>query len=61
MSDAFIVDGVRTPIGNLGGSLSEVRADDLGARVIRELLWRNGSLDPATITDVSFEIGRAHV
>jgi 3-oxoadipyl-CoA thiolase len=54
VSDAFIVDGVRTPIGNLGGSLSEVRADDLGARVIRELLWRNGSLDPATITDVSF-------
>ena len=54
MSDAFIVDGVRTPIGSLGGSLSEVRADDLGARVIRELMWRNGSLDPAAIADVSF-------
>jgi acetyl-CoA acyltransferase len=51
---AFIVDGIRTPIGNIGGSLSEVRADDLGAHVIRELMKRSGALDPAAIEDVIF-------
>ncbi len=50
--DAFIIDGVRTPIGSLGGALSAVRADDLGAHVIRSLLARHPSLDPARITDV---------
>jgi acetyl-CoA acyltransferase len=54
MTEAFIVDGVRTPIGNIGGSLSEVRADDLGAHVIRELMTRNAALDPAAIEDVIF-------
>jgi acetyl-CoA acyltransferase len=52
VSEAFIVDGVRTPIGNIGGSLSEVRPDDLGAHVIRELMKRNASVDPAAIEDV---------
>jgi len=41
VTDAFIIDGIRTPIGNLGGSLSEVRADDLAAHAIRELMARN--------------------
>jgi 3-oxoadipyl-CoA thiolase len=54
VSDAFIVDGVRTAIGNIGGSLSEVRADDLGARVIAALLARNASVDAAAIEDVVF-------
>ena len=54
MSDAFIVDGIRTAIGNIGGALSEVRADDLGARVIAELLRRNAGVDPAAIEDVIF-------
>ncbi len=54
MSDAFIVDGVRTAIGNLGGSLSNVRADDLGAAVIAELIRRNAGVDPAAIEDVIF-------
>lgn len=54
MSDAFIVDGVRTAIGNIGGALSEVRADDLGAHVIRELMKRNAGVDPAAIEDVIF-------
>ena len=54
MSDAFIVDGVRTAIGNIGGALSEVRADDLGARVIAELMRRNSSVDPAALEDVIF-------
>src|SRR5215217_5963835 len=52
MTDAFIVDGVRTAVGNIGGGLSEVRADDLAAHVIAELLRRNAALDPAQITDV---------
>ena len=54
MSDAFIVDGVRTAIGNLGGSLSDVRADDLGAAVIAELIKRNAGVDTAAIEDVIF-------
>ena len=53
MRDAFIVDGIRTAVGNIGGGLSEVRADDLAAHVIAELLRRNASIDPAAVTDVS--------
>ena len=52
MSDAYIVDGVRTPIGSFAGSLSETRPDDMAALVIRRLLERYPRLDPASITDV---------
>jgi acetyl-CoA acetyltransferase len=52
MSDAFICDAVRTPIGRYGGVLAGVRADDLGALPIRALLTRNPSLDPAAIEEV---------
>jgi 3-oxoadipyl-CoA thiolase len=52
MSDAYIVDGVRTAIGNIGGTLSEVRADDLAAHVIRELVSRNPRLDVEKVSDV---------
>ena len=52
MQNAFIVDGVRTPIGSFGGSLSQVRPDDLAAHVIAKLVERNQSIDPARITDV---------
>src|SRR5690242_438511 len=38
MRESFIVDGIRTPIGNFGGALSPVRADDLAAHVIAALL-----------------------
>ncbi len=51
-SSAFLVDGVRTPIGNLGGALGPVRPDDLAAHVIRALLARHPTLDPARIADV---------
>ncbi len=54
MKEVYIVDAVRTPIGNFGGSLSPVRCDDLGAIVIRELITRNKQLDPAVIEDVIF-------
>jgi acetyl-CoA acyltransferase len=52
MTDAYIVDGVRTAVGNIGGGLSDVRADDLAAYVIAELMRRNPVLDPARIADV---------
>jgi acetyl-CoA acyltransferase len=51
-SEAFIVDGVRTAVGNIGGQLSEVRADDMAAHVIARLVERHPSLDPPRITDV---------
>ena len=50
--DAYIADGVRTPIGNFGGTLAPVRADDLAALVLEELLKRNEQLDAAAIGDV---------
>ncbi|MBI3790420.1 MAG: 3-oxoadipyl-CoA thiolase [Gemmatimonadetes bacterium] len=52
MIDAFIAGGVRTPIGSFGGALSTVRADDLAAHVIRELVKRHPTVDTAQITDV---------
>ncbi|MBM3884807.1 MAG: 3-oxoadipyl-CoA thiolase [Gemmatimonadetes bacterium] len=52
MTQAFLVDGVRTPIGNLGGALRDVRADDLAAHAIRALLARHSGLDPSAIADV---------
>lgn len=48
----FLVDGIRSPIGNLSGSLSAVRADDLAAHAIRALLARHPTLDPARVADV---------
>ena len=50
--EAYIVDGIRTPIGNFGGTLSAVRADDLAAIVIRELVKRNPSVPLEAIDDV---------
>jgi acetyl-CoA acyltransferase len=47
----YIIDAIRTPIGNFGGTLKEVRTDDLGAITIRELVKRTG-IDPRKIDDV---------
>src|SRR5579859_5169516 len=52
MTDAFICDAVRTPIGRYGGALALVRADDLAALPITALLKRNPSLDPNAIDEV---------
>jgi 3-oxoadipyl-CoA thiolase len=52
MHAAYIVDAVRSPIGNFAGSLSPVRADDLAAHVIMALMDRHSGLDPAAIEDV---------
>lgn len=52
MKDAFIVDGVRTAVGNFGGTLAVIRPDDMAALVIKKLLEKNPSLDPKAIDDV---------
>ena len=52
MSEAYICAYVRTPIGRFGGSLSSVRADDLGAVPLRALLAAHPGLDPAAIDEV---------
>lgn len=50
--EAYIVDGIRTPIGNFGGSLSSVRTDDLAALVIKELVKRNPNIPVDAVDDV---------
>jgi len=50
--EAYIVDGVRSAVGNFGGGLSAVRTDDLAAAVIKSLMERNSTLDPNVIEDV---------
>ena len=52
MTDAFICDAVRTPIGRYGGALAAVRADDLAAVPITALLKRNPSLEAAAVEEV---------
>jgi acetyl-CoA acyltransferase len=54
LTEAFICDGVRTPIGRYAGGLSTVRADDLGAVPLRALVERNPDVDWASIDDVIF-------
>ena len=54
MTEAFICDAVRTPIGRFGGALAAVRTDDLGALPLRALLARNPGLDPAAIEEVLY-------
>ncbi len=54
MSQAFICDAIRTPIGRYGGALSSVRTDDLGAIPIKALMARNPQVDWAAITDVLY-------
>jgi acetyl-CoA C-acetyltransferase len=54
MNHAFICDAVRTPFGRYGGSLSGIRADDLGAVPLRALMARNPQVDWAAVDDVIF-------
>ncbi len=54
MTQAFICDAIRTPIGRYGGSLSAVRADDLGAVPLKALMARNPRVDWSAIDDVIF-------
>jgi 3-oxoadipyl-CoA thiolase len=52
MTDAFICDAIRTPVGRYGGALSAVRTDDLGAVPIRALLHRNAQVDWQALDDI---------
>lgn len=52
MTDAFICDYIRTPIGRYGGALANLRADDLAAIPLAALLGRNATLDPSAIEEV---------
>ncbi len=54
MSDAYICDAIRTPIGRYGGALSAVRTDDLGAKPIAALMQRNTSVDWERVDDVIY-------
>ncbi len=52
MKAAYIIDAIRTPIGSFTGTLSPVRADDLAAHVIKALMDRHATLDPAAVDDL---------
>lgn len=54
MKNVYLIDGIRTPIGNFKGGLSEVRADDLAALVIQKLMARNPNVPLEVIEDVIF-------
>ena len=54
MTDAFICDAVRTPIGRYGGALASVRADDLGALPLKALMERNPQLDWSKVDDLIY-------
>ncbi|HEY4316991.1 MAG TPA: 3-oxoadipyl-CoA thiolase [Herbaspirillum sp.] len=53
-TQAFICDAIRTPIGRYGGTLKDVRADDLGALPIKALMARNASVDWSSVDDVIY-------
>jgi 3-oxoadipyl-CoA thiolase len=54
MTDVFIVDACRTPMGRLGGQLALVRPDDLAAHAVKRLLARSPDLDPMAIEDIQW-------
>ncbi|WP_269507833.1 3-oxoadipyl-CoA thiolase [Burkholderia sp. IMCC1007] len=54
MTDAYICDAIRTPIGRYGGALKDVRADDLGAVPLKALIERNSTVDWSAIDDVIY-------
>lgn len=54
MSDALIIDAIRTPVGRYGGALAAVRADDLGAVPMKALMARNPQLDWRLVDDVIY-------
>jgi acetyl-CoA acyltransferase len=54
MNHAYICDAIRTPFGRYGGTLSGIRADDLGALPIKALMQRNPQVDWAAVDDVTY-------
>ena len=54
MSEAYIVDAIRTPFGRYGGSLSSIRTDDLASLPIKALMTRNPRVDWKAVDDVIY-------
>jgi acetyl-CoA acyltransferase len=54
MSNAYICDAIRTPIGRYGGALSPIRPDDLGALPLKAIMERNPDIDWRDIDDVIY-------
>ena len=54
MTEAYVCDAIRTPIGRYAGALSKVRADDLAALPIQELMKRNPGVDWSQLDDVYY-------
>ena len=54
MSDVFVIDAVRTPVGKFGGSLAGIRPDDLAAHVIKAIMHRNRGIDYTRTDEVIF-------
>ncbi len=54
MTDVFIVDACRTPMGKLGGQLALVRPDDLAAHAVSRLMDRNPNVDPSAVEDIQW-------
>ena len=54
MTDVYIVDACRTPMGKLGGQLALVRPDDLAAHAVKRLMERNSDLDPMAVEDIQW-------
>jgi acetyl-CoA acetyltransferase family protein len=52
MTESYIVDAARTPIGRIGGALADIRPDDLLAWTLRAILERNPRLDPAEVDEI---------
>ena len=52
MKDAFICDAIRSPIGRFGGSLATIRADDLAALSLKELIKRNSTINWEDVDEV---------
>ena len=59
MTEVYICDYIRTPIGRYGGALSSVRPDDLGAIPLKALAERNPGMDLAAIDEVNMRIREA--
>ena len=54
MTEAFICDAIRTPIGRYGGTLASVRPDDLGAVPLKALMARNPQVDWTAVEDIIY-------
>ncbi|MDH3463468.1 MAG: 3-oxoadipyl-CoA thiolase, partial [Acidimicrobiia bacterium] len=54
MTDVYIIDGCRTPMGRLGSQLAHTRPDDLAAHAVRRMMERHPELDPSEVEDIQW-------